>query len=223
MFPNQWECLKLRCNMAEVGVNMAGVDIKIDEAELKNIYKQLKKYPKKAERAIIRTKNDTAQRTLSPLKKMISSNYNIAQNKLMGGSEYAGESSNNLIKVIKTNTVNQNSAIKIRGSYLTLHRFVRGNKQPRNKKGKGYVSVQVRKGGTRKMGRTTFIQHDPKSNHPQVFQRYGNSRKIRRLLKTISVAHMASNKDIQPKVQDAAMDIMKKRAEHYINRELAKN
>lgn len=208
------------CNTAEVGDDMAGIYISVDDAELEKIHKALEKYPKKAERAIIRTKNDTAQRTLTPLKKLISSRYNIAQGKLTGGGEYAGESSNNLIKVIKTNSINLDSAIRARGGYLTLHRFVKGNKKPRNKRGKGYVSVQVTKGKTTKMGNTTFIQHDPKSNHPQVFQRRSNSRNISRLLKTISVAHMASNENIAPKVQESALEIMKKRSEHYLEREL---
>lgn len=210
----------MHCNTAEVGDNMAGIEIGVDDAELEKIYEALKKYPKKAERAIIRTKNDTAQRTLTPMKELISSRYNIAKNKLTGGSEYAGESSNNLIKAIKTNSINLDSAIRARGGYLTLHRFVKGNKQPRNKKGKGYVNVQVKKGNSVEMGNTTFIQHDPKSNHPQVFQRRSNSRTIRRLLKTTSVAHMLSNENIAPKVQESALEIMKKRAEHYLEREL---
>ena len=215
--------MKYRYSLAEVGDNMAGIEIGIDDRELEKIYTALKQYPKKAEKAIIRTKNDTAQRTLTPMKKLISARYNIAQSKLTGGSEYAGESSNNLIKVIKTNNINLDAAIRARGGYLTLHRFVKGNKLPTTKKGKrrkNPVSVQVKKGKTSKMGNTIFIQQDPKSKHPQVFQRRSNSRNISRLLKTISVAHMASNENIAPKVQEAALEIMKKRSEHYLEREL---
>ena len=201
---------------------MAQIDISVDDSELNKIYDALKKYPKKAEKAIIRTKNDTAQRAFTPLKRLISAQYNIAQSKLSGGTYYKGESSNNLIKVIKTNSINLDSAIRARGSLLTLYRFVKGNKKPRNKKGKGYVSVRVKKDKTYKMGRVVFIQNDPRSGNPQVFMRYSNSRKIRRLLKSTSVAHMAANKDIAPKVQQEALEIMKKRSEHYLNQELKK-
>ena len=211
--------MKLRCNTAEVGDNMAGIEIGIDDAELEKIYNALKKYPAKAETAIIRTKNDTAQRTLTPLKRAITAKYSIKQNALMGGDAYKGESSNNLIKVIKTNSINLDAGIRVRGSNLTLYRFVKGNKQPRNKKGKGYVNVQVKKGGAKKMSRYNFIQYGT-GGQLQIFQRHSNSRKISRLLKTTSVAHMASNKDVAPKVQEAALETIKKRSEHYINQAL---
>ena len=200
---------------------MAGIEIGIDDAELERIHKALNKYPKSAEKAIIQTKNDTAQRTLTPLKRLISSKYNISQKEITGGTKYKSEASNNLVKVIKTNNINLDAGIRIRGGYLTLYRFVKGNKKPRNKKGKGYVSVQVKKGGTKKMSRYNFIQYG-KGGTPQVFQRHSNSRQISRLLKTISVAHMASNKDIAPKVQDEAQAILQKRSQHYIDRELKK-
>lgn len=199
---------------------MAQIEIGIDDSDLNKIYNALRKYPKKAEQAVIRTKNDTAQRAFTPLKRLISAQYNIAQNKLSGGTQYKGESSNNLIKVIKSNSINIDPTIRARGSNLTLYRFVKGNKQPRNKKGKGYVTVRVKKDKTFKMGRIVFIQNDPKSGNPQVFMRYSDSRKIRRLLKTTSVAHMTANKEVAPKVQEEALQIMKKRSEHYINQAL---
>ena len=200
---------------------MAGIEIGIDDAELERVYHALKKYPKSAEKAIIQTKNDTAQRTLTPLKRLISAQYNIKQKDLAGGSQYKGESSNNLLKVIKSNSVNINSGIRARGSNLTLYRFVRGNKMPRNKKGKGYVTVQVHKGGTKKMSRYNFIQYG-KGGAVQVFQRRSNSRKISRLLKTTSIAHMTSNKNVAPKAMEQAQEILKKRSQHYIERELKK-
>lgn len=200
---------------------MAGIEIGVDDSELENIYQALKKYPKAAEKAIIRTKNDTAKRTLTPLKKLITSQYNIKQKDLMGGNQYKGETSNNLLKVINTNSINSNSGIRARGGHLTLYRFIRGNKMPRNKKGKGYVTVQVHKGGTKKMSRYNFVQYG-KGGALQVFQRPSNSRNIRRLLKTTSIAHMVSNEKVAPKAMEQAQEILKKRSEHYINQELKK-
>lgn len=200
---------------------MAGIDIKVDDAELEKVYQALKKYPKAAERAIIRTKNDTAQRTLAPLKRLVTSQYSVKQKDLTGGSQYKGESSNNLLKVIKSNNINADSAIRARGSKLTLYRFVRGNKMPRNKKGKGYVTVQVKKGGAKTMSRYNFIQYG-KGGALQLFQRHSNSRKISRLLKTISIAHMVSNENVAPKAMEQAQEILKKRSQHYIDMELKK-
>ena len=200
---------------------MAGIEIGIDDTELEKVYQALKKYPKVAEKAIIRTKNDTAQRTLTPLKRLITSQYSIKQKDLTGGTQYKGESSNNLLKVIKSNNINIDSGIRARGSNLTLYRFVRGNKMPRNTKGKGYVTVQVKKGKTAKMSRYNFIQYG-KGGALQVFQRPSNSRKIRRLLKTTSIAHMVSNENVAPKAMEQAQEILKKRSQHYIERELKK-
>lgn len=200
---------------------MAGIEIGIDDSELEKVYQALKKYPKSAERAIIRTKNDTAQRTFTPLKRLITSQYNIKQKDLSGGTQYKGETSNNLIKVIKSNNINLDSGIRARGGSLTLYRFVRGNKQPRNTKGKGYVTVQVKKGKTMKMTRYNFIQYG-NGGALQTFNRRSNSRKINRLLKTTSVAQMVSNDNVAPKAMEQAQEILKKRSQHYIERELKK-
>ncbi len=217
------ECLKLLYSMQEVGDNMAGIEIGIDDTELEKVYQALKKYPKVAEKAIIRTKNDTAQRTLTPLKRLITSQYSIKQKDLTGGTQYEGETSNNLLKVIKSNNINLDAGIRARGSNLTLYRFVKGNKMPRNTKGKGYVTVQVKKGNTQKMSRYNFIQRVGKKKKTlQVVQRHSDSRKIRRLLKTTSIAHMVSNKNVAPKAMEQAQEILKKRSQHYIERELKK-
>lgn len=199
---------------------MSGINISVDDSELQKVYDALKKYPKSAERAIVRTVNDTAQRTLSPLKKDIASKYNIKQKDLSGGSQYKGESSNNLVKVRKTNNLIQPASISVRGGYLTLMRFVKGNKMPTNKKGRR-VSVQVRKGHSVRMSQYNFLQF-ANGGRVQVFQRHSDSRKISRLLKTISVAHMASNKDVSNNAQETANEILKKRSQHYIELEMKK-
>lgn len=219
MFLKQWECMKLHYNTAEVGDSMANINFTVDDAELKKVYNALQKHKDAAQRALIRTVNDTAQRTLTPLKDNITKNYNIKKMDLSGGSKYKGEKSNNLIKVKKISSLRMNASIDVRGGYLTLQRFVKGKKTPSNKKG-NRVTVQVKKGKSIKLNNRSFIQNARGSL--QVFNRHSGSRDIWRLLKTVSVAHMASNENVAPKVQESALEIMRKRSEHYINQELKK-
>ena len=200
---------------------MAGVTIKVDDAELKNIYKALGKYPETAKKAVISATNRTLQSANTELQRNITQRYNIKKKDLNGGGQYKGESSNNLIKVKKAHGGDLTGSINIRGGHLTLYRFVRGNKMPRNKKGKGYVSVQVKKGGTKKMSRYNFIQYG-KGGALQMFQRHSNSRNISRLLKTVSVAHMASNDEVINKTQEMANETLQKRVQHEIEYRLKK-
>ena len=205
----------------EIGDNMPSVDIKVDDNELKRIYKALKGHKEEAKKAVVSALNRTVQSANTELQKNITANYNIKKKDLNGGNAYKGESSNNIIKVKKASTANLSASINVRGSSLTLYRFVRGNKQPRNKKGKGYVSVQVKKGATKKMSRVNFIQYG-KGGALQIFQRHSRSRDISRALKTLSVAQMASNKDVMKNTQEKANEMLRKRVDHEIEHRLSK-
>lgn len=198
---------------------MAGIEIGVDDAELERVYKALKKYPKSAERALIRTVNDTAQRTLAPLKTEITSKYNIKKKDLSGGSAYKSEGSNNLIKVKKVNNLQQNAKIEVRGSSLTLRRFVKGSKTPSHKTRK-LVMVQVKKGKVATLNNRTFLQNTHGSL--QIMSRRSGERRISRLLKTTSTAQMASNEEVSNAVQEKSQEVLKKRADHYIELELKK-
>ena len=198
---------------------MAGIDISVDDAELERVYKALKKYPKSAERALIRTVNDTAQRTVAPLKTEITAKYNIKKKDLSGGSAYKSESSNNLLKVKKVNNLQQNAKIEVRGSSLTLQRFVKGSKTPSHKTRKP-VTVQVKKGKVATLNNRTFLQYTHGSL--QIMSRRSGERRISRLLKTTSTAQMASNEEVSNAVQEKSQEVLKKRADHYIDLELKK-
>ena len=200
---------------------MAGIEIGIDDTALEKVYQALKKYPKAAERAMVRLTNEAVTKANGELLKRIPKKYNITKGDLQGGTKYASEASNNLIKAKKINSLNQTAKIEIRGSNLTLIRFVQENKP--NKKGvvSQRVFAKVKKGRKKGFGKTTFIQTD-KHGNPQVFQRRSGSRKINRLLKTTSVAHMAAKEEIATSVQDAAKEKFEKRSQHYIERELKK-
>lgn len=200
---------------------MADVSIKVDDSDLNKIYKAFKKYPDVAKKAVVAATNRTIQSANTELQRNITQRYNIKKKDLSGGGQYKGESSNNIVKVNKANTGNLKASINVRGGYLTLYRFVRGNKMPRNKKGKGYVSVQVKKGKTAKLSRYNFIQRG-NGGALQIFQRPSDSRKIRRVLKTASVAHMASNEEVMGNTQKKAQETLKKRVEHEIAHRLNK-
>ena len=205
--------------MQGVGVDMAGVEIGVDGAELERVFKALKKYPKSAEKALIRTVNDTAQRTVAPLKTEITAKYNIKKKDLSGGNAYKSENSNNLIKVKKVNNLQQNAKIEVRGSSLTLQRFVKGEKTPSHIRRKNVV-VQVKKGNAATLNNRTFLQYAHGSI--QVMSRRSGERHISRLLKTTSTAQMASNDEVSKAVQEKSQEVLKKRADHYIELELKK-
>lgn len=199
---------------------MAEVDLKIDDAELNKIYSALKKYPKQVKSASISAVNRTINSANTELQKNITKIYNIKKGDLSGGKKYKSEKSNNMIEVKKANNSNPSAYIRVRGSHLTLYRFVRGAGVPDNRKGKR-VTVRVKKANTVKLSRTTFIQQ-AKGGAFQIFGRKNGSRKIERLLKTTTVAHMASKKEVLEKTQQKAQETLKKRVEHEIEYRLNK-
>lgn len=201
---------------------MAEVSIKVDDRELQKIYNGLKEHEEVARKAIISAVNRTIQSTNTELQRHITKNYNLKRQDLNGGSKYKGESSNNLIKVKKATTSNFSASVEVRGGLLTLYRFAQGNKQPTNKKG-ARVRVKVKKGKAAKMSNVNFINYPRgNKNNLQIFQRHKSSRDISRLLKTISVAHMASNEKVVEPTQKKANETLQKRAEHELQYRLSK-
>lgn len=201
---------------------MAQVEITIDDRALQKIYDGLKEHEEVARKAIISAVNRTVKSANAELQRNITKNYNIKKGDLSGGSAYKGESSNNLIKVKNATTSNFNASIEVRGGYLTLYRFAQGNKQPTNKKG-SRVRVKVKKGKAVKMSNVNFINY-PRGNkgNLQIFQRHKGSRDISRVLKTISVAHMASNEQVIEPTQAKANETLEKRATHELEYRLKK-
>lgn len=207
--------------MQGAGVDM--IEIKIAEKEIENIKSALKGHPEAMERAIIRTRNDVAERGMPKVVSAIRKKYNIKKEDLLNGKQYSSEKSRNLIKFKKTNSINQIPSIEIRGSLLTLVRFAEENKP--NKKGvvSKQVKVKVKKGRAKKLSKYTFIQ--TVKGHNQILARRQGSREIYKLLKTTSVAHMANNKEVQITAMDGKSGIntlLEKRSQHYINQELRK-
>lgn len=201
---------------------MAQVDITIDDRELQKIYDGLKEHEEVARKAIISAVNRTVKSANTELQRHISKNYNIKRQDLNGGSQYKGERSNNLIKVKNATTRDFNASIEVRGGLLTLYRFVQGNNQPTNKKGTR-VRVKVKKGKTLKMSNVNFINYPRgNKNNLQIFQRHKSGRDISRLLKTISIAHMASNEKVIEPTQAKANETLQKRAAHELEYRLKK-
>lgn len=200
----------------------SGITFSIDDRELKRIYDGLKSHEEVAKKAVVAALNRTVQTTNSKMQSYIIKTYNIKKADLNGGNQYKGESSNNLIKVKKANYGKLNASVEIRGGYLTLYRFAQGDKQPTNKKG-ARVKVKVSKGKARKMSNVNFINYPRgNKNNLQIFQRHRDSRDISRVLKTISVAHMAGNEKVAEPTQKIANETLQKRATHELERGLQK-
>ena len=199
---------------------MAKITIEADEKSLKRLKSALEKYPKAAETAMIRLMNEAVTKGSGELLKLIPQKYNIKKSDLQGGSRYKSEQSNNLVKAKKISSLHQQAKVEVRGGLLTLQRFITNTRKPSHIT-REILKVKVKKGKAKSLGKYAFLQND-ESGNLQVFQRRSNSRKISRLMKTTSVAFMASNEEIAPKVQEAINDKLEKRVEHYIDMELKK-
>lgn len=200
----------------------SGINIQVNDAELQKIYDGLKEHKKVAAKAVVAALNRTIQSANTELQKHITSIYNIKRKDLSGGSKYKGERSNNIVKLKKASLDNFSASINVRGSNLTLYRFVQGNKQPSNKKG-ARVKVKVKKSNAAKMSNVNFINYPRgNKNNLQIFQRHRSSRDISRLLRTTSVAHMAANKDVIEPTQEKANETLQKRVEHELQYRLSK-
>jgi len=197
---------------------MSNISLKFDEQDMKRLNKAFRKSPDLAKKACVAATNRAIATANTELQRNITQRYNMKKGNLSGGSAYKGERSNNLIKVKKANFGNPNASINVRGSYLTLYRFISGKQPRRNKKGKmtGYVSVKVLKGGAKKMSRYNFVQTI--KGGTQIAQRHSGSRQISRVLKTISVAHMASHESVITKTQEKGQEMLQKRINHELDR-----
>lgn len=198
---------------------MAKMKVQADETSLKKLMNGLEKYPSSAEKAMIQLINEAVTKGHGELLKQIPKTYNIKKQDLQGGKSYKSETSNNLVKANKISSLRMQASIEARGGYLTLQRFVVGDRTPSHISRKN-VKVKVRKGKNATLNKLTFLQNA--NGHLQVLNRQKGKRQIWRLLKTISVAHMASGEKVREPVQSAIEEKMKKRVQHYIDRELKK-
>lgn len=197
----------------------------IDTQNIDNLSKAMKKFPDIAAKSIPAAINRTLSTANTRMQKEITIKYKIKKSDLSGGSKYKSEKSNNLIRVKKATAKDAQGRIDVRGSTLTLGRFLQGNRSPISHKGKTmtqikrirFPKVQVKRGSTKQVG-GSFVA--VAKNATGLFARDENGKL--RMLHTLSVAQMAGNKEVLETTQQSAMEDLEKRIEHELDYRLNK-
>lgn len=192
----------------------------IDTQNLNSLGKTMKQFPDVAAKSIPAAINRTLSTANTRMQKEITTKYKIKKSDLSGGSKYKSEKSNNLIKVKKATTKDAQGRIDVRGSTLTLARFLQGNRTPVSHKGKTmaqikrirFPKVQVKRGTTKRVG-GSFVA--TAKNATGLFARNENGKL--RMLHTLSVAQMAGNQEVLETTQQSAMADLEKRIEHELD------
>lgn len=201
-------------------------EISIDTTKLENLSKVMKKAPPEiAQKALPAAVNRTLTTVSTQMQKEITTRYKIKKSDITGGKKYKSESSNNLITVKKASSKNPSGQLTVRGSTLTLSRFLQGQKVPISHKGKTMKAikrlkspkVQVKRGGVKSVNRA-FIQRAKGTTG--IFVRDENNKL--RMLRTLSVAQMAGNKEVLKVAEQTAIDTLEKRMVHEIEYRLNK-
>lgn len=194
--------------MADISINASGLD---------TLSRALERFPDIAAKALPPAINRTLSTVNTKLQKEITTKYKIKKSDLNGGGKYKSEKSNNLIKIKKATSHSMDGRIDVRGSTLNLSRFLMGNKSPVSHKGKTkkqilkikFPKVQVMKGSS-KIVKGAFIQNA--KNATGIFNRNQNGKL--RMLRTLSIAQMAGNKEILKVAEETAIETLEKRIEH---------
>lgn len=196
------------------------VDLKIDARQLDKLAKALSRNQKEMKASVISALNKSLSSVNTALQREITQKYNITKGELSGGKQYKSYKSNNLIRLKKASSSNTDARIEVRGSTLTLGRFLRSQQTPISHRGKtiGQIrkiptpKVMVYKGRSRSTAAHTFTAR--KNGVTHVFERDGNDVDMAH---TLSTAQMASNPDVAEKVQKLASEIIDKKVEQELN------
>ena len=196
------------------------MEIQIDTKNLDKLDIELKKFPKEAQKSIPAAINRTLSTVNTKMQREITTKYKLKKSDLSGGNKYKSEASNNLIKVKKASAMLPEGRIEVRGSTLTLSRFLQGSKTPVSYKGKTQKQikklrpsrVQVKRGSTKSI-KGSFLAK-ARGGTMGIFIRDLNGKL--KMLHTLSVAQMASNKEVAQATQVVATDTLNKRIEHEI-------
>lgn len=168
---------------------------------------------------------DSAKKINTVLAKEISAVYKIRQSDVKGGKNKFGE-----IKPVGnislSGTMETGTSITIKGRLLTLHHFNFSPKQPGTRR-RIKVSI-MRAGGGSGSGNTWFVATTGARSADRVpfnvFRRvYSGGNRSRRnstmeIVKTLSLAQMASNETVSEKVSEQMGNYMLDRFVHHYNR-----
>ena len=201
------------------------MEIKLDTSKLKNVARAMRDFPELAKKSIPPAINRTLSAVNTRMQKDITTKYKVKKSDLSGGKKYKSEQSNNLIKLTKATVRNPSGQINVRGRTLTLSRFLQGKKEPTSHKGKSRKAikrikspkVQVKKGGTKRVNKSFIAKARGTTG---IFMRDENGKL--RMLRTLSVAQMASNKEVLKSAEQTAVETLEKRIEHEMEYRLDK-
>lgn len=204
------------------------MNIRIDTSEIDKLYKTLNYLPKELPAAVASSLNKTLTSTNSQLQKQISKKYNIEKKDLSGSKKYKSEKSNNLITIKKANYKNMSAYIIVRGPVLTLSRFLVSPKSPVSFKGKTMKQIKKIRRPTVNVVRTKISTIRKKHNafvakngeHLAIFERTDNG--SINMLRTTSIAQMASDKDIAEVVSKHSETMLSKKIQQEIKYRIIK-
>ncbi|QNU67260.1 hypothetical protein EHE19_001570 [Ruminiclostridium herbifermentans] len=201
------------------------MEIKLDTSNLKNVARAMRDFPELAKKSLPPAINRTLSAVNTKIQKGITKIYKIKKSDLSGGKKYKSESSNNLINIKKASVKNPSGQIEVRGRTLNLARFLQTPKGPVSTKGmkkaairrRKPAKVQVKKGKSKYIAKT-FVQKS--RGAVGIFTRDHNGKL--KMLHTLSVAQMASNKEVLKSAEQTAVETLEKRIEHELEYRLDK-
>lgn len=184
------------------------VNIKIDDKELKKAVSKLSSFPKEIPKATAAALNRTITFTKKRINQEVRKEYNIK----------SGEVAKTL-DVKKANPSNLTATIKSTGHRLTLGRFASNIKSW--KKGRN-IKVKVKRSGAKSLSTTPKAFITSLTGNSHIVKRVGKSSYPLKVLKTLSVPQMISNKDISKSISKEAGEQLEKRIKHEVEYRLSK-
>ncbi len=186
---------------------MANV-IKIDDRELKKAVEKLSQFPKQMPKATSSAINRTITFANKRLKQEVRKEYSIKN-----------EDIQKTIEIKKANPSMLSASIKSSDRRLTLQRFSKNLGVW--KKGK-LIKVKVKKSGAKKLNTTPKAFALTLNGNIHVAKREGKKQYPIKVLRTLSIPQMISNKKIAQIVQQETQEKLKERIEHEVNYRLSK-
>ena len=184
------------------------INLKIDDKELKKAVSKLSSFPKEIPKATSSALNRTIIFTRKRVNQKVRKEYNIK----------SGEVSKTL-EVKKANPSNLSAIIKSTGHRLTLRRFA--SNVGSWKKGKN-IKVKIKRSGAKSVNTTPKAFITGLTGNSHIVKREGKSAYPIKVLRTLSVPQMISNKDISKSVMEEANEQLKKRINHEVEYRLNK-
>lgn len=207
---------------------MVNVNAEFDQRELKKLTDALKHIPKECQSGLISAVNRSVKTTNTAMQKAITQRYNIKKQSLTNG-DFKSKSSSQLITVRKATKNSLNADILIEGHRLSfdVKRGMVSPKQPKSHKGKtikqikriAQPKVKILK-GKQKTYKHSFIATG-RGGTVGLFSRDKSSGKLV-MQRTLSVAHMARQRQIAEATQKSAREALTKNIAHEIEYRLQK-